>query len=239
MSKFSVLFLAGGYGTRLASDVEKSELLEWKYLKDSPKALVRLDGQPLLSRWIHQLEEIISEVDKICVVTNDKFYEKFRTWMNMLDNKEIQKKIVLYNNLSSSNEDRLGSVTDLQHGVRMLQDNQEISNPVFVIASDTIFSREFSVASLLRRFRDLGDTSSSIILAAPCREDDVKNHGMLEIDEGKSMRVTTFLEKPLPSETKSRTQSPCCYFLCPAALRFSFSFSQDIILFSLKIFLVQ
>merc|ERR1711860_406148 len=63
MSKFSVLFLAGGYGTRLASDVEKSDLLEWKYLKASPKALVRLDGQPLLSRWINQLEEIISEVE--------------------------------------------------------------------------------------------------------------------------------------------------------------------------------
>ena len=110
------------------------DLLEWKYLKASPKALVRLDGQPLLSRWINQLEEIISEVDKICVVTNDKFFEKFKTWMNMLDNKEMQKKIILYNNLSSSNEDRLGSVTALQHGIRMLQDNQEIRNPVFVVA---------------------------------------------------------------------------------------------------------
>ena len=54
-------------------------------------------------------------------------------------------------------------------------------------------------------------------MAAPCAEEDVSRHGMLELDQ--EMRVTSFLEKPAPAETRSRTQSPCCYLLSPGAVR--------------------
>ena len=50
-----------------------------------------------------------------------------------------------------------------------------------------------------------------MIVACPCPEENVFTHGIIEIDsEGK---VTSFLEKPKPTETSSRLQSPCFYIL--------------------------
>ena len=59
--------------------------------------------------------------------------------------------------------------------------------------------------------------SNTSLVAAPCAEEEVSRHGMLELDQ--EMRVTSFLEKPAPAETRSRTQSPCCYLLSPGAVR--------------------
>ena len=42
------------------------------------------------------------------------------------------------------------------------------------------------------------------------------NHGIVEVDE--MGRVTSFLEKPSPTETPSRRQSPCFYLLSREAV---------------------
>ena len=63
-----------------------------------------------------------------------------------------------------------------------------------------------------RVFHDLKTKTSeptSLIVACPCPEERVSKHGIIEID--KNGRVTSFLEKPNPSETSSRLQSPCFY----------------------------
>lgn len=70
----------------------------------------------------------------------------------MTDSK-LAEKIVIFNNFTSSNEDRLGSVVDLFHGLNILQSDSDIKkNPVLIIAGDTIFSEEFSVSSLYKDF---------------------------------------------------------------------------------------
>ena len=57
----------------------------------------------------------------------------------------------------------------------------------------------------------------ALIVECPCPEDEVHKHGIIEVnDQGK---VTSFLEKPLASETKSRSQSPCFYFFDKGCLK--------------------
>ena len=62
-------------------------------------------------------------------------------------------------------------------------------------------------------------TPRSLILACPCPEEDVSKRGIIEVNEKENDRVTSFLEKPSPSETNSRLQSPCLYLLHPAHQR--------------------
>ena len=51
----------------------------------------------------------------------------------------------------------------------------------------------------------------ALIVACPCPEENVSKHGIIELDS--SGKVTSFLEKPKPTETSSRLQSPCFYIL--------------------------
>ena len=60
-------------------------------------------------------------------------------------------------------------------------------------------------------------SGASLIISAPCAEEDVPKHGIVEVDP--SSRVTSFLEKPTVSETESRKQSPCFYLLSRPAVR--------------------
>ena len=56
---------------------------------------------------------------------------------------------------------------------------------------------------------------SSLIVGAPCPEENVAKHGIVDVDE--KGKVISFLEKPSPTETQSRTQSPCFYLLSSEA----------------------
>ena len=65
---------------------------------------------------------------------------------------------------------------------------------------------------MIRTFYDLKEKTSeplSLIVECPCPEEDVSKHGIIEMDE--NGKVTSFLEKPEPNQTKSRSQSPCFY----------------------------
>ena len=55
------------------------------------------------------------------------------------------------------------------------------------------------------------DGPVALIVACPCPEENVSKHGIIELDS--SGKVTSFLEKPKPTETSSRLQSPCFYIL--------------------------
>ena len=72
--------------------------------------------------------------------------------------------------------------------------------------SDTLFYEDFNLAQFLSHFRDLTkrEDIACLVTAVPCPEAEVHKHGIIEIDE--DSRVTQFLEKPQPHETKSRIQ---------------------------------
>ena len=120
----------------------------------------------------------------------------------------------------AANEDRLGSVVDLQHGINLVKAEDEVfdEKPILIVSSDTIFSRDFSLEHYLAKFERLKRT---IIVAAPCPKEEVHKHGIIEVDgDNPDLPVLSFLEKPSIEETESRIQSPCCYLLSPISFRF-------------------
>jgi len=207
------VILAAGYGTRLAADLQGDNTGLWDHIKDCPKPLLPLGNISLLTRWTTALHEL-KEVEHICVITNDKFYQQFVTWKTNLGDEELEKKIILYNDFSTCNADRLGAVTDLHQASQILPSGPNL----LVIAGDTIFRQEFSLECFFHKLRDIQsrDKTASLICHTECPENAVRKHGIVEIDQ--EMRVTRFLEKPNPSETTSRFQCPCFYLLSAAAL---------------------
>jgi glucose-1-phosphate thymidylyltransferase len=59
------IILAAGYATRL-----------YPLTKDKPKPLLEVKGRPIIEHILDELEEV-KEVDKVFIVTNDKFYKNF------------------------------------------------------------------------------------------------------------------------------------------------------------------
>ena len=132
----------------------------------------------------------------------------------MDEDEDLEKKIILYNDFSTYNEDRLGAVTDLKQAIQILPSNSNI----LVIAGDTMFRQDFSLTDFCKRMEDLQaeEKTSSLICHTECSEEAVKKHGIVELDQNE--RVLRFLEKPDPKDTTSRFQSPCFYILSEAAL---------------------
>ena len=152
MREFKVIFLAAGYGTRLVRDLEETQLRKWQDLRSCPKPLIELNKVPLISRWMDILSTEGDRISAICVITNDKFFDQFESWKERLVGR-LKEKVVIFNDFSSSNEDRLGAVTDLHQAMTVTSQDGEC--PVLVIAGDTIFSAEFSLHQFLNRFGEL------------------------------------------------------------------------------------
>ena len=72
----------------------------------------------------------------------------------------VKEKLILYNDFSASNETRLGAMRDLDLAVSVEQPDL----PVLVIAGDTIFSHQFSLASFLQTWDLLQGTGPAPIL---------------------------------------------------------------------------
>ena len=78
-----------------------------------------------------------------------RFYEQLLAWKRGLGSPVLRDKVVVYNNFSVCNEDRLGSLLDLQHGAGLLCSHV---CPVLVLAGDTLLSPDFSVAAMLAEY---------------------------------------------------------------------------------------
>ena len=92
------IILAAGYATRL-----------YPLTKDKPKPLLEIAGKPIIDHIMRKIEKI-DEIDKIFIVTNDKFYGHFEDWLSEF---KSNKKIKIINDKTTSNEDRLGSLGDV------------------------------------------------------------------------------------------------------------------------------
>ena len=79
-----------------------------------------------------------------------RFYEQLLAWKRGLGSPVLRDKVVVYNNFSVCNEDRLGSLLDLQHGAGLLCSH--VSSPVLVLAGDTLLSADFSLAAMLAEY---------------------------------------------------------------------------------------
>jgi len=187
------LILAGGYATRL-----------YPLTENQPKPLLKVGGKPIVDYILSKIEQIDS-IGEVYVVTNNKFYPHFKEWVGNL---QTNKNIKVINDGTLSNEDRLGSIGDLNFTII----SENIDEDLLVIAGDNLFG--FSLNSFVRFFRE--KNNQSVVAFHDLNSlDKVKGRYGVGILEGS--KVVDFEEKPL--EPKSTLAATACYIFNKDDLR--------------------
>uniref|UniRef100_A0A0K2TAP0 Nucleotidyl transferase domain-containing protein n=1 Tax=Lepeophtheirus salmonis TaxID=72036 RepID=A0A0K2TAP0_LEPSM len=204
--KIKVIILAAGYGTRLEKDIDSTLDEELRSrLSGIPKPLLPIGGKSLINRWLTILENLENTFDPLInVVVNQKYFHLYEEWSNDVNSRDRSTlKVNLINDGSTNNDNRQGAIKAISLGI---QYRLECSN-FLVIAGDTLYLDDFKIDNIVHFFKKKCGTT---ILTCPVNEDDVSKRGIVEVD-GKTKRVLSFIEKPLPHETKSRLQCPAFY----------------------------
>jgi glucose-1-phosphate thymidylyltransferase len=162
------LILAAGYATRL------------RPLTDTwAKELLPVGGRPIIDSIVERIREV-DEIDEIHVVTNARKAPAFEEWAT-------DSGVVLHNDGTTSNDDRLGAVGDL----RFVIERAGIDDDLLVIAGDNLF--EFRLTDLVAFWRAKGDGSAVAIRDVGSREL-ARRYGIVALDEDD--RIYEFVEKP-------------------------------------------
>lgn len=187
------IILAAGYATRLYPLT-----LNW------PKALLKVNSKPIVEHIVNRLKTI-EEIDGIIIVTNNKFYIHFAKWLEKINS---DKKIKLINDLTSSEENRLGAIGDLNFAI---QENN-LDADILVVAGDNLFNFD------LKEFIKFAKGKPGITIGVYDIKDINKANkfGVIEMDS--LNQITKFVEKPeKPFSTLIGTG---IYFIPKSALGF-------------------
>ena len=178
------IILAAGYATRL-----------YPLTLNTPKPLLPVGKKLMIEHILAKINEL-PEVDEVFVVTNEKFYEKFKQWASQCNNR----KITVLNDGTISNEDRLGAVGDIAFAIKTANINEEL----LVIAGDNLF--DFSLTTMYSFYSQKGN---SVIALFNIKEKLVaaKKFGIVELDS--HQRIIGFEEKP--EMPKTSLVSTACY----------------------------
>lgn len=156
------LVLAAGYATRL------------RPLTDSiAKPLLPVGGRPMVDWILDRIAE--TSADEVHLVTNARFAADFERWA-------ADKEVRVHNDGTTSNDDRLGAIGDI--------DFVGLDDDLLVIASDNLF--DYSLAEYEAYWRAKG--GSCIAVHDVGDVELAKKYGIVDVDGDD--RVTNFVEKP-------------------------------------------
>ena len=173
-----LIVLAAGYASRLHP-----------LTLTQPKSLLEVAGKPILDRLSENLADI-DAIDRIFVVSNQKFAAHFTRWADAKA-ESLRKRIIVVNDGSASKADRLGAIGDLAFVIR----ERRVCDDVIVVAGDNLFSQP------LELFGDYCQEINAPVLGVydVGRLESAKNYSAVHIDvEG---QITSFEEKPKAPET--------------------------------------
>jgi glucose-1-phosphate thymidylyltransferase len=180
------LILAAGYGTRL-----------YPLTLDRPKPLVKVGGKTILERLLRKLEEIGS-CDEVYIVTNDRFHDMLVRWVR---DRSFSVGLKVINDLTRSNEDRLGAIGD----INLVLEKEKPKDDILIIAGDNLF--EFGIEDFVNFSRDRGKFSVALYDVKDRKR--AQRYGIVLLDSNN--KVSEFQEKP--SEPKSTLASTGIYYM--------------------------
>lgn len=166
------ILLAAGYATRL-----------YPLTKDKPKSLLEVAGKTILQHILDKVS-LVSEIDEIYLVANDRFFQIFNEWVS---NYECDKKIEIINDFTTNNENRIGAIGDLQFVI----DLENVNEDILVMASDNLF--DFDLTDFISFYKDV--QCDCITTHEPLNLEDLKRTGVIEVNRDSS--VKSFEEKPI------------------------------------------
>lgn len=191
------VLLCAGYATRLHP-----------LTKNFPKPLLPVADKPVIEYLVEQIERL-PEIESLHVVTNDKYYAHFNRWAQERRRPSTASiPIIVHNDGTSCNANRLGALADLHFVLKMIGETP----PMLVAAADNIF--RFSIESIWSRFLT---ESRHLVIALPQTDlGQLQRTGVLELSDRD--RVLRLHEKPrVPPSTWS---CPPLYFLQPSARKY-------------------
>jgi glucose-1-phosphate thymidylyltransferase len=162
------VILAAGYATRL-----------YPLTLDRPKHLLEVGGRPILEQLLERLP--LDEFEAIYIVTNAKFAPRFREWAD-----EYPANVVVIDDGTSTEEDRLGAIGDLD----LVIAGEQLDDDLLIAAGDSLFSERLDGfvrfarerAAVVTAVYDVGDLEAMKRLSSVAVAED--------------SLVTSFEEKP-------------------------------------------
>lgn len=179
------VLLCAGYATRL-----------YPLTENTPKALLPINGQLLLSYTLEKIESVDS-IDEVIVVSNSRFFKHFQKWKEEYNG---NKKLHILDDGTQTNETRLGGIGDLELAIRA----NNISEDLLVIAGDTLFN--FNMHDLLHFFKNHRGMLNAVYSLGD--REKAKRFGVVQM---KGDVIVDFVEKP--SLPKSDIVSLALYIL--------------------------
>lgn len=178
------IILAAGYATRL-----------YPLTESMPKPLLKIGNKTILDWLVDDLNQS-GAIDRYAVVSNHKFAEAFRQWA---EEKKSAVPIDVLDDMTESNDARLGAVNDMLFAVR----ERNLTGETMVIAGDNVL--DFSLCRMIDYFQE---KQASCIMRY--REPDMRRRqssGVVEVD-GQD-RILSMEEKP--QNPKSEWVTPPFY----------------------------
>jgi len=184
-----VLILAAGFGTRL-----------YPLTHDTPKALIDINGKPIIEYTIKKIEEI-ADVDTIYILSNNKFYNNFTEWLDNFKS-STNKKIKILNNGVDKESEAKGVLKDLKYSLNLMdtRDTKEL----LILGSDNLYFLDLNKVIALGR-----KNNSGVIAIRKTTKELIKKYSAVLLDKNK--KLISFQEKP--QNPKSNLASIFCYYL--------------------------
>lgn len=168
------LILAAGYATRL-----------YPLTLNTPKALLTIGEKPMLDHLVAKIATL-DGMTEAHIVSNHRFIGPFEEWARGAADRYPGLKLFVWDDGTTSNEDRLGAVGD----IRFVIERARLDDDLLVAASDNFFT--FRLADFAADFRRTGRDT---LLCG--RIDDIKtlqSFGVATL--GPDNRVLSLVEKP-------------------------------------------
>lgn len=174
------VFLAAGYATRL-----------YPLTENFPKPLLDVAGKPILDWLIDDMNQT-GLIDEYIVISNHKFAKIFKDWS--------AGRYTILDDGTTSNENRLGAVKDIQFAIEQLQ----LDDDLLVMAGDNLL--DFSLGGFIRYAKE--QQATCVMRYYEADEARLHKTGVAEIDA--DGRIISMEEKP--AQPKSHWCVPAFYY---------------------------
>lgn len=174
------LILAAGYATRL-----------YPLTENFPKPLLKVGDKTILD-WLVDDIDTLNLIDEFVIISNHKFANHFNDWA-----KTKLQKITVVDDMTSTNETRLGAVKDIKFAIDAL----DIKDDMLVIAGDNVL--DFS----LTKFIEYAMKKKTTCVMRYYEEN------LQKITKSAALKID---ENDLVLEMQEKPQNPQSHWCCPA-----------------------